>query len=159
IKDQEVAGSRKSFWNEMGVMLTDDLADRTQLRRGAEIGAHLPNDRTFARNDSDERRFPAADDHVLRRKALVAFVVPVFLTHVSCGVDVHPIEGAACRVGAWRGRYGIASVLVEMEFIDVVASHPLPDDLSVPGDFDEAIVFECFPGSDLWLNMVGMGEQ
>ena len=46
-----------------------------------------------------------------------------------------------------------------MEVVDVIARHPLPEDLPVPRDLDNAVVFEHPIGSHFRLNMVRMGQQ
>ena len=45
-----------------------------------------------------------------------------------------------------------------MEFIDVIAGDPLPEDLPIPGDLDNAVVFER-RGSHVRPIMVRMGQQ
>src|SRR5258705_9072767 len=125
-------------------MLADDLTNRAQFRRDAKIRPQLPNDGSVARNDREERRLAAADDHVIRRKALVALVEPAVRTNVGRRIDVHPIKSAAAgptpSIDTWRRCDSLASILVEMEFVDVIARDPLPDDLPFPCDFDNPVV-------------------
>src|SRR5688572_20980359 len=127
----------------MSVVLADDLADRAQFPGLAEIGSKLPDNLAVTPNDSEEAGLPAADDHVIGSEALIALVEPAVWPDKRCRVDMQPVEAApaATAIGG-RGLYRLSRIRGETELVDVVTCHPFPEDVPVPGDFDQTVVFE-----------------
>src|SRR5579883_1413321 len=113
------------------MMLADDLADRSQLFRFAEVGTEPPHHLAVAANDGNKAGLPAADDDVIRREPRITFVEPVVRTDIRCRVDMQPVKAAACGVHASCGLDGVPGGTGESEFVDVVACHPLPQDLAL----------------------------
>ena len=70
---------------------------RSSVATTLKSGPNSPNDGAVAGNDREQARLPAADDDVVRREALVAFVVPVVRTDIGRRVRVHPVEARRAR--------------------------------------------------------------
>src|SRR6185436_21068 len=144
--------------DDVGVMLADDLADGAKLLGFAEVRTKPPDDLAVAADDREQAGFPAADDDVAWRKAHVALVEPPIRSNVVRRVDVQPVEAAACLVEALRRLDRLSRSRREPQFVDMVAGHPFPEELTLPRHFDEAIVFEHDIG-DLWLHAIGVSQD
>src|SRR5438477_6998448 len=107
----------------MSVMLSNHLAKGAQLRRCTVVRPYLPHNPAIPSHNRHNRRRPAADHHVLRSEAFVAFVIPVVWPHIRRRIHVEPVERAPPRTSATDC---LASILIEMQILDVVAYHPFP---------------------------------
>src|SRR5262245_33210487 len=97
----------------MRMMLPDDLANRAQLLRGAEVGTEPPHDRAVAADDGEKTGFAAADDDVVRRETHVALIEPPVRPDVGGRVHMQPVVAASALVEAARGLDGLSSVCRE----------------------------------------------
>ena len=170
VEDQQVARAGQTLGDQMRVMLPDDLADRAQRVRLEEVGPEPPDDRAVAGDDGEQARLAAADDHVVRREPLVAGVEPSVGADIRGRIQVKPVERrrtatagprsappapprahhrarrrarpAARPPSPARASRSRRVRRVEAELVDVIAGDPLPQDLALRRQFDDAIVLK-----------------
>ena len=96
IEQKDVALTRKSLRDHMAVMLTDDLADDSQLFGLGEVRTDLPNNLTgLLADDCHDVCLTSIPDDVLRVESLIACIIPLVRSKYAHGVDVHPVTLSA----------------------------------------------------------------
>ena len=74
-------------------------------------------------------------------KADVAAIEPFVRPNVRHGIDVRPVCALPFLVP-----YGtvdcVAGILSKTELIDMIAREPLPEDLPIPGNFQDQVILE-----------------
>src|SRR6185369_13785077 len=135
----QVAGAGEPLRDQMRMMLTENLAELAQRLRFPIVGPHTP-DQLAVRpvDDCHDARRPAADDDVVGMEALIASVEPPIRTKVRGGVQVEVIAAAPSVAPPRKSMDRIPRLVVEAEFVDVIACEPLPLQLAVPTDLDQA---------------------
>src|SRR5688572_26919727 len=130
----------------MRVMLANDLPNRAQFLRSAEVWAELPDDFAVAADNREQAGFAAADDDVVRREASITLIEPLVRPDIRGRVDVQPVEAAPRLVEAARGLDGGARIRRKPELVDVVAGYPLPGDLPLWRHLNQTVVSEHHVG-------------
>src|SRR5262249_5885613 len=140
VEYQKIAGAGQPLWNEMRMMLAENLSQRPQWARLAIIRTHPPRERAGRPiDDPDDARGPAADDDVVRMETFVAGVVPLVGSEIRRGVHVQPVTAAAVLQPAREPMNRVPGLFAQSEVVDVVAGQPVPEDLAVPAHLDEPI--------------------
>ena len=161
VVDHDMTLARQTLGDHVGVVRADDGAEQAKLRGLGEVGADLPyNLAGLMGDDPHHIALAGVHDDVLGVEALVALVEPVVRAQVRCAVHVEDVTltRGTSMLGVGVAEHCVLGGFVKTELVEVVEHVPLPKDVALAVDLDQAVVQQQLRG-DLGLAHVVVREH